>query len=118
VLVDKIISMLERLGATILKILFLAFIYIAEESMTWHHIRLGQYTQLNGTSFAAAFVTGTIALLWSIFPNASATTIINSVIEGVSSNRRHRSIIPPLLNGERAMFLQTNWLIVIERGLK
>ena len=31
----------------------------------------GQYTHMSGTSFAAPFVTGGIALLWSIFPNVT-----------------------------------------------
>ena len=29
---------------------------------------LGNFTKRNDTSFAALFVTGTIALLWSVFP--------------------------------------------------
>jgi subtilisin family serine protease len=37
----------------------------------------GQYKQLSGTSFAAPFVTGSIALLWSIFPNASHWLRVN-----------------------------------------
>jgi subtilisin family serine protease len=60
----------------------------------------GQYTQMSGTSFAAAFVTGGIALLWSIFPNATPAAIINSITTSTSFKRR--SIIPPLLNAEAA----------------
>ena len=56
---------------------------------------------MSGTSFAAPFVTGCIALLWSIFPNATPSAIIYSVIRCVLSNRR-RSIIPSLLNAEGA----------------
>jgi subtilisin family serine protease len=37
----------------------------------------GQYKQLSGTSFAAPFVTGSVALLWSIFPNASHWLRVN-----------------------------------------
>ena len=33
----------------------------------------GKYTQMSGTSAAAPFVTGSIALLWSIFPQAAGT---------------------------------------------
>lgn len=59
----------------------------------------GQYTHMSGTSFAAPFVTGSIALLWSIFPNAAPAAIINSITQGTSFFNR-RSIIPPLLNVE------------------
>ena len=54
---------------------------------------------MSGTSFAAPFVTGALALLWSIFPTASPTRI-NSRDSIGSSERSHRSIIPPLLNVE------------------
>lgn len=59
----------------------------------------GKYTQMSGTSVAAPFVTGTIALLWSIFPGAPAHEIINSLI---SNKVRNRSIIPRLLNAQQA----------------
>lgn len=59
----------------------------------------GQYTQMSGTSAAAPFVTGTIALLWSIFPRAAAHKIIRSLISNTS---HHRTIIPPLLNAHEA----------------
>jgi subtilisin family serine protease len=58
-----------------------------------------KYTNMSGTSFAVPFVTGSIALLWSVFPNATATAIIQSITRA-TSNRR--SIIPPLLNVEAA----------------
>jgi subtilisin family serine protease len=61
----------------------------------------GQYAHMSGTSFAAPFVTGSIALLWSIFPNATPTAIINSITRGTSFFNR-RSIIPRLLNVEAA----------------
>jgi hypothetical protein len=49
-------------------------------------------------------VTGSIALLWSIFPNATPAAIMHSIRRGISFNRRRhrRSIIPPLLNVEAA----------------
>jgi hypothetical protein len=56
---------------------------------------------MNGTSFAALFVTGSIALLGSIFPNANPAAIINPITTSISSFKR-RSIIPPLLNVEAA----------------
>ena len=37
----------------------------------------GQYTHMSGTSFAEPFVTGGIAVLLSIFPNATPAAIIN-----------------------------------------
>jgi subtilisin family serine protease len=60
----------------------------------------GQYTQMSGTSFAAPFVTGAIALLWSLFPKANAAEIVHSIIRTTSHNRR--SIVPPLINSEAA----------------
>jgi subtilisin family serine protease len=68
----------------------------------------GQYTHMSGTSFAAPFVTGSIALLWSIFPKATTSQIMTSMIKGISSHRR--SIIPPLLNAEAAFNFLKNTL--------
>jgi subtilisin family serine protease len=66
----------------------------------------GQYTHMSGTSFAAPFVTGCIALLWSIFPNVTPSAIIHSLIRGKSFNSR--SIIPSLLNAEAALNILKN----------
>lgn len=52
---------------------------------------------LTGTSFAAPIVTGTVALLWSLFPAASASEIRAALL-----GRRHTTLIPPLLNAEAA----------------
>jgi subtilisin family serine protease len=49
-----------------------------------------------GTSVAAPFVTGTIALLWSEFPGASAVRIKQAVTQ--AGRRSRRTIAPPLLN--------------------
>lgn len=59
----------------------------------------GGYTKMSGTSFAAPFVTGSVALLWSIFPKATPMELIHA-IRLAASSRSHRSIIPPLLNVE------------------
>src|SRR6185312_2834977 len=56
----------------------------------------GALETFGGTSAAAPFVTGAIALLWSEFPFASAT-IIKWAIAGAGPQRR-RTIAPPLLD--------------------
>jgi subtilisin family serine protease len=48
-----------------------------------------------GTSAAAPFVTGTIALLWSEIPEASAAAMKLAV---TASARRRTSVVPPLLD--------------------
>jgi subtilisin family serine protease len=55
----------------------------------------GGSRRFGGTSAAAAFVTGTIALLWSEFPNAPASEIRSAV---VTATTRRVSVVPPLLN--------------------
>lgn len=49
---------------------------------------------LGGTSFAAAFVTGAIALLRSVFPAASAAEIRRAVTQP----QRRTTVVPPLLD--------------------
>jgi subtilisin family serine protease len=56
----------------------------------------GQLFTLGGTSAAAPFVTGTIALLWSEFPDASATDVKFAVIQNRVTRRT--TVVPPLLN--------------------
>jgi subtilisin family serine protease len=56
----------------------------------------GSVQKFGGTSAAAPFVTGTIALLWSQFPNASAASIKLAVTQ--AGTPRRRTIAPPLLN--------------------
>jgi subtilisin family serine protease len=51
-----------------------------------------------GTSFAAAFVTGAIALLWSIFPGVDPGRLRRALSHG----RRRTSVIPPLMDVEAA----------------
>jgi subtilisin family serine protease len=60
----------------------------------------GKPQAYTGTSGAAPFVTGTIALLWSEFPNANPATIKMVVTQfGV---RRRRTIVPPQLDASAA----------------
>jgi subtilisin family serine protease len=49
-----------------------------------------------GTSLAVAFVTGAIALLWSRFPDATATEVKSAVVS--SHTGRRGSVVPPLLD--------------------
>lgn len=59
----------------------------------------GGSLSMGGTSVAAPFVTGTVALLWSCFPDASAAEI-KLAITGIS--RRHNAIVPALLDADQA----------------
>ncbi|WP_207231776.1 S8 family peptidase [Edaphobacter modestus] len=60
----------------------------------------GQTLTLGGTSVSVPFVTGTVALLWSEFPSATAAQIKLAITQG--STRRRASVVPPLLNAEAA----------------
>ena len=53
-----------------------------------------------GTSVAAPFVTGTIALLWSLFPNLSSGTLRRVLVATVPSRRR--TLVPPLMDAAHA----------------
>ncbi|MGD9672106.1 MAG: S8 family serine peptidase [Candidatus Nitrosocosmicus sp.] len=61
----------------------------------------GGFLNLSGTSCAAPFVSGSIALLWSLFREASSAQLVNS-IRNSTFNFRNRSVIPPLLNAKVA----------------
>jgi len=61
----------------------------------------GTYSYLSGTSFAAPFVTGTVALLWSLFKRFSARSIKYALTADLTNNPR-RSILPNMLNAENA----------------
>jgi subtilisin family serine protease len=56
----------------------------------------GKPLTLGGTSAAAPFVTGAIALLWSEFPRATAGEVKHVVTQAYV--RRRPSIVPPLLD--------------------
>jgi subtilisin family serine protease len=64
----------------------------------------GGYAKMSGTSFAAPFVTGSVALLLSIYPKATPTELIHA-IRLATLSRSHRSIVPPLLNVEATYHL-------------
>ena len=55
----------------------------------------GQAANFRGTSIAVPYITGTIALLWSIFPNASAQQVKLAVTR---ANSRRASVVSPLLD--------------------
>jgi len=55
----------------------------------------GQPVTMGGTSVAAPFVTGAIALLWSIFPDAAAAEVKSAVMQ---SQEARRTVVPPLLD--------------------
>ena len=56
----------------------------------------GQPLTLGGTSAAAPFVTGAIALLWSEFPNATATQMKLAITK--THAPRRATVVPPLLD--------------------
>lgn len=51
-----------------------------------------------GTSFAAPFVSGALALLWSLFPAAGASRLRRAL----AGERRRATVIPPLMNAQAA----------------
>jgi subtilisin family serine protease len=56
----------------------------------------GATIRSRGTSVAAPFVTGAVALLWSEFPSASAAQVRTAVARVPS--RARRTVVPPLLD--------------------
>lgn len=55
----------------------------------------GGHASFSGSSAAVPFVTGTVALLWSLFPQASAGQGRLAIAGGLG---RRRSVTPPMLN--------------------
>lgn len=60
----------------------------------------GQPLMLGGTSVAVPFVTGTIALLWSEFPTATAAQIKLAITQ--ATRLRRASVVPPLMDAAAA----------------
>lgn len=60
----------------------------------------GKSLTFRGTSVAVPFVTGTIALLWSEFPKATAAQIKLAITQ--ANTLRRTSVVPPLLNAAAA----------------
>jgi subtilisin family serine protease len=63
----------------------------------------GGTTAMSGTSAAVPFVTGTIALLCSVFYSVPVAMVRAAVLGGIGP--RSSSIVPPLLNAEEAYSL-------------
>jgi subtilisin family serine protease len=59
----------------------------------------GRSSPRAGTSFAAAFVTGAAALLWSVFPTVDAGSIRGALTGGP----RRATVIPPLMDAQAAL---------------
>ena len=66
----------------------------------------GKPLTLGGTSVAAPFVTGAVALLWSEFPAASAAEVKAAVTQAIAGRRT--TVTPPLLNAWAAYGLMNS----------
>ncbi len=66
----------------------------------------GRPRTFGGTSAAAPFVTGAIALLWSRFPRAKAVEIRLAVMQ--ANRTRRTTVVPPLLDAWAAHQLMTS----------
>ena len=60
----------------------------------------GQPASFGGTSAAAPFVAGTVALLWSLFPKATPARIRMAIAQ--ASGLRRLSVVPPLFDAWKA----------------
>ncbi|MDH6147402.1 MULTISPECIES: S8 family serine peptidase [Paraburkholderia] len=68
----------------------------------------GNVVTSSGTSVAAPFVTGAVALIWSQFPSAHAQQIRVAIAQAHTHPRR--SIVPPLLNAWATYLAMTSIL--------
>jgi subtilisin family serine protease len=59
----------------------------------------GGHATFSGSSAAVPFVSGTVALLWSLFPRASAAQLHLAITRSVA---RRRSVTPPLMDASAA----------------
>jgi subtilisin family serine protease len=66
----------------------------------------GKPLTLGGTSVAAPFVTGAVALLWSEFPAATAAEVRSAVTQAIAGRRT--TVTPPLLNAWAAFGLMNS----------
>ena len=66
----------------------------------------GKPITLGGTSVAAPFVTGAVALLWSEFPAATAAEVRSAVTQAIAGRRT--TVTPPLLNAWAAFRLMNS----------
>jgi subtilisin family serine protease len=66
----------------------------------------GQPVTLGGTSVAAPFVTGAIALLWSEFPAATAAEVKAAVTQAIAGRRA--TVTPPLMDAWAAYGLMNS----------
>jgi subtilisin family serine protease len=64
----------------------------------------GSYVKMSGTSFAAPFVAGGVALLWSLFPDASYVDMSRAILQLPSNYQTsyRRSLIPPVFEAGSA----------------
>jgi subtilisin family serine protease len=82
----------------------------------WSLSSQGGYNTMSGTSVAVPFVSGTIGLLWSMFPGSSAA-LIRSLFK--EDGMARRSLVPPLLDAWRAYQMlgkNVNGVRIIRQG--
>jgi subtilisin family serine protease len=70
----------------------------------------GKYVTISGTSAAAPFVTGAIALLWSEFPDAGAAEVKLAITR--CGRKPRNTLVPPLLDAWAAY----QWVAAAHNG--